>query len=149
MTVGMRITRRPRELALAMTLMLAACASTAPRGDSLYLALGEQPGIAALVDALLVRVYDDERIAFLFKDADRTNLARLIGEQFCAQTGGPCEYTGRSMAESHSGLGLKQNEFDIFVEDFIGAMEDRKIPYRTQNRMLKIFAPMRAEIIDQ
>ncbi|TDR39412.1 hemoglobin [Tahibacter aquaticus] len=117
------------------------------RDDSLYRALGGEQGVATLVEALLQRVYADERIAFLFAEADRNNLARLIREQFCNESGGPCAYSGRSMAESHSGLGLKEKEFDAFVEDFIDAMEDARLPYRTQNRMLKIFAPMRPDIL--
>ena len=79
---------------------------------------------------------------------ERNNLNRLIREQFCREAGDPCEYSGRSMAETHGGLGLRAKEFDAFVEDFIDAMEDLKLPYRTQNRMLRIFAPMRADVID-
>lgn len=126
----------------------ATTAASAPaRDDSLYRALGGQDGIARLVEALLQRLYADPRIAFLFAETDRANLARLIREQFCHESGGPCDYSGRSMKDSHSGLGLKEKEFDAFVEDFIRAMEDVKLPYRTQNRLLKIFAPMRTDVI--
>jgi len=140
----------PRSLhRLAASLLLAVSAASAapPSDDSLYQALGAEAGVATLVDKLLDRVYADTRIAFLFAETDRTNLARLIREQFCSETGGPCAYSGRSMAESHSGMGLKEKEFDAFVEDFIVAMEDAGVPYRTQNRMLRIFAPMRADVI--
>lgn len=144
----MRLLPFLRRVAATMLLLLsAAAAAQTPRDDSLYRALGEQEGIATLVEALLQRIYADQRIAFLFADTDRADLARLIREQFCQESGGPCTYSGRSMAESHSGLGLKAKEFDAFVEDFIDAMEDVKLPYRTQNRMLKIFAPMRPEVI--
>jgi hemoglobin len=148
----------PRKLAASLLLACLSCTAiaqqpapeTAPaRDDSLYRALGAEEGVARLVEALLLRLYADARIAFLFAETDRANLARLIREQFCHEAGGPCTYSGRTMLESHSGLGLKQKEFDAFVEDFINAMEDVKLPYRTQNRMLRIFAPMRAEVIGQ
>lgn len=130
--------------------MLLALAAAAPSpDDSLYRALGEKPGIARLVDALLDRVYADPRINDLFKHVDRPDLARLVGEHFCHETGGPCEYTGRSMTDTHSGLAIKAKEFDAFVEDLVDAMEALDLPTRTQNRMLKHFAPMRPEIIDQ
>lgn len=135
---------------LAASLLLSCgVAGAAPPDDSLYRALGGEAGVASLVEKLLDRVYADQRIAFLFAETERKHLARLIREQFCHESGGPCTYSGRSMAEAHSGMGLKEKEFDAFVEDFIGAMEDSGLPYRTQNRMLKIFAPMRPDVIDQ
>ena len=130
-------------------LLLALAAAAPPTDDSLYRALGEKPGIARLVDALLDRVYADARINDLFKHVDRADLARLVGEHFCSETGGPCEYTGRSMADTHSGLAIKAREFDAFVEDLVDAMEAVDLPTRTQNRVLKHFAPMRPDVIDQ
>lgn len=139
--------RSLRSLAAALLLAVSAAIAAPLADDSLYQSLGAEAGIATLVDKLLDRVYADTRIAFLFAETDRVDLARLIREQFCSETGGPCTYSGRSMAESHSGMGLKEKEFDAFVEDFIVAMEDARLPYRTQNRMLKIFAPMRKDVI--
>jgi hemoglobin len=138
-----------RFLACCIFCAFAFAASAQTRDDSLYRALGERAGIARIVDALLDRVYADKRINDLFLRVDRADLARLIGEHVCRETGGPCEYTGRSMPEAHSGLAIKAKEFDAFVEDFTDAMEAVDVPYRTQNRVLKIFAPMRRDIIDQ
>lgn len=135
---------------IAISLALGACATSGSSGkSSLYRALGEEPGIEYLVDVLLERCYTDKRIATLFKDAERDDLNRLIREQFCVEPGGPCKYFGRSMAEAHGGLDLQHAEFNAFVEDFILAMEDVDLPYRTQNRMLRIFAPIRPDVVDQ
>ena len=129
---------------------LAGCQMAGTRQDpALYNELGGQAGVQRLVDTLLVRIYADQRIAFLFRDVDRADLNRLIVEQICRETGGPCEYTGREMAEAHSGLGLKHVEFDAFVQDFTDAMEEIGLPYRVQNQVLAIFAPMRPEVVDQ
>lgn len=135
-------------LILGLALMLAAC-SNAREGDSLYRALGETAGIQRMTTAILDRVYADERIVDLFAETDRPDLERLIVEQICAEAGGPCVYSGRSMEESHSGLGINHKEFDAFVEDFILGMEDTGVSYRNQNRLLKIFAPMRRDVIDK
>jgi len=137
--------------ALAACLALGACATSrdAADKDSLYRALGQDAGIARLVDALVERCYTDPRISALFQDTERADLNRLIREQFCVESGGPCTYSGRTMQEAHGGLDLKHAEFDAFVEDLILAMEDVDLPYRTQNRMLRIFAPMRPDIVDQ
>ena len=54
------------------------------------------------------------------------DLRRLVIEQLCAATGGPCTYTGRSMEEAHSGLNLTDADFDAFVDDLVRAMDSRE-----------------------
>lgn len=115
-------------------------------GD-LYKDLGGIRGIDRITTALLDRVYSDERIAFLFEDTDREYLHDRVAEQICMETGGPCEYKGLSMERAHGGLEIRHKEFDAFVEDFILGMEDADVPFRTQNRVLKIFARMRGDIV--
>lgn len=136
-------------LCLAMLLLGSACMRMGSERDQpdLYRTLGERAGVEAIVKAIFVRVYADPRIVGLFANTDRVDLERLVVEQICMEAGGPVPYTGRTMTESHAGLNLTTRDFDAFVEDFILGMEDAGVPYRTQNRLLKIFAPMRGEII--
>ncbi len=141
---------RPALLALSLGLAVAGCShGGGHRESTLYLELGGQPGVDQLVERLVQRVHHDPRIAPLFQDSDLADLQRLIGEQFCVEFGGPCEYTGRSMEDAHSGLAITEAEFEAFVEDLILAMEDRQLPITTQNRILAVFAPMRAQVIHQ
>jgi hemoglobin len=116
------------------------------QNTSLYQDLGGQETIELLTKNLLIRLYNDDRISFLFKDADKVDLHQKIVDQICMETGGPCTYEGLDMVESHSGFEIKYSEFDAFVEDFILALEDTKVPFRLQNKVLAIFAPMREEI---
>lgn len=141
---------RPLLLSLSLGIALIGCGHRGdPRSETLYLEVGGQAGIDQLVERLVERVHHDPRIASLFQDSDRRDLQRLIGEQFCVEFGGPCEYTGRSMEDAHSGLAITESEFDAFVEDLILAMEDRQLPVTTQNRILAVFAPMRDQVIHQ
>lgn len=150
MTAGLRSVLATVLLAVTLIAGLSSCATSGSGGDAtLYRDVGGEAGVAKLVSRLLDRVYADPRIASLFADSDREDLQRLIEEQFCAEFGGGCTYTGRSMTESHGGLAIKHKEFEAFVEDLILAMEDVELGTRTQNRILAIFAPMRAEVVDQ
>ena len=115
--------------------------------DSLFQELGGIDGVSDMTEAILDRVFADERIAAFFEDADRDALHELIAEQICEESGGPCQYQGLSMQDSHDGLEIRHDEFDAFVEDVILGMEDAGIPFRVQNRVLKIFAPMRKDIV--
>lgn len=136
----------PRLLfSLGLALLLSACAS-APRAG-LYEQFGGRPGIEALVEELLVRVLEDERIAAQFAEVDLVNLNDRLVEQICVEVGGPCEYTGRTMAESHEGLDITEADFNALVEDLVDAMDARGIPRRAQNRLLARLAPMHPDIV--
>jgi hemoglobin len=127
----------------------ATTAAAAPRGDSLYRALGGEEGIGRVVDAALAEIHNDKRIAFFFEKTDLADLRRLLVEQLCQATGGPCTYSGRSMEEAHSGLNIKDADFDAFVEDLVRAMDREKVPKDLQKQLLGLLGPMRPEVVGQ
>lgn len=118
----------------------------AAKAETLYEQLGGQPAIELITEKLLDRILNNPKIKFLFEETDRADLHLKIVDQICQETGGPCVYEGLDMVEAHSGMEIKYSEFDIFVEDFILAMEDADIPFRLQNQVLAIFAPMREDV---
>lgn len=130
---------------LLFVLLAAACAST-PK-STLYQQFGERAGIEALVEDLLVRILEDPRINAGFAEVDLVNLNDRLVEQICVEVGGPCTYTGRTMAESHAALAVTEGDFNALVEDLIDAMDARGIPRRAQNRLLARLAPMHGEIV--
>jgi hemoglobin len=131
---------------LLLTALLAACAGHSPR-PTLYQQFGERPGIEALVEELLVRILEDPRINAGFAEVDLVNLNDRLVEQICVEVGGPCVYTGRTMAESHASLAVTEADFNALVEDLVDAMEARGIPRRAQNRLLRRLAPMHRDIV--
>jgi len=133
---------------LALLVLTACSAVTAPPADdSLYQALGQQAGINRVVEGLLYRIADDQRIVHHFADTDILRLQEKLQEQICVEAGGPCEYTGDSMAEVHAGFDISETDFNALVEDLIGAMTDEGVPVPAQNRLLQRLAPMRGDII--
>ena len=156
--------RTSMRLAIGLCVALAAgCAATPPakhlapsangaagaKGDALYRALGGTNGIAKVVDAALVEIHGDLRINVFFEKTDMADLRRLLIEQLCAATGGPCEYTGRSMEEAHSGLNLTDADFDAFVEDLVRAMDSQEVPKDLQKQLLGLLGPMRPQVVGQ
>lgn len=115
--------------------------------DSLYRELGGQAGIVKIANLTTDRFLADPRIKQTFDDTDLERFRRLLAEQFCVVSGGPCEYTGHSMAESHNGLHLKNADFNFVVEDLQDALSQAGIPFRTQNRLLARLAPMQHDIV--
>ena len=141
-------------LAVAM-LALVACAGTTSKPtapvpkDAFYRELGGTDGITAVVDVFLRRLNADARINTLFRTVDHNDLRRLVIEQLCEATGGPCKYTGRSMQEAHSGLNLTNADFDAFVEDLKAAMNELKVPQASQKKLIGMLAPMKPQVVGQ
>ncbi|MEK8080947.1 group I truncated hemoglobin [Pseudomonas sp. XK-1] len=138
-----------RLLIIALLLALSACAQQPPKDDSLYRALGEQAGIEAVVEGMLLKIASDTRIVQHFEDVDIQRLRDKLVEQFCMEAGGPCTYTGDSMEESHTGLDLTPSDFNALVENLQAAMTDQGVAITAQNRLLARLAPMREQIIDR
>ena len=138
-----------RLLSWFLIALLAGCAQQPPEDDSLYLALGERPGIQRIVEGMLLNVARDQRIVEHFRKVDIVRLRDKLVEQLCVEAGGPCRYTGDSMAESHKGQNLTRSDFNALVEDLIDAMDAEGISVPNQNRLIARLAPMRGDVIER
>lgn len=141
-------------LVITFSLALAACAtpalngpSTGPQSPALYEQLGGLAGIERIVEGLLINISEDQRIVHHFSETDIERLNEKLIEQICVESGGPCQYSGDSMRDSHAGLDISEADFNALVEDLIAAMEAEGIPVAAQNRLLARLAPMRGDII--
>lgn len=137
-----------RALIVAVTLVASTLlANRAQADDSLYHALGERSGLAAIVDDAAARWLADDRIKGEFDNLNIPRFKDRLTDFLCELTGGPCHYKGRNMYLTHKGLHLREAEFDAQVEGLQAAMEKHEIPFRTQNQLLALLAPMEREII--
>jgi len=115
---------------------------------SLYERLGGIDAITAVARAFEDRAAKDDRINQKFA---RTNLDRLTREfvdQLCQDTGGPCTYTGRTMTEAHTNMGVSSGEFDAFMEDLVATLDDFEVGKAEQGELLSLLRPMRGEIVE-
>jgi hemoglobin len=138
----------PISLALAAALLVGGVARTARAADdTLYHDLGEQAGIARIIDFAIEQYVIDPRTKDQFDNINFDWLKPRLVQQFCELTGGPCQYKGRDMKSSHVGLHINTAEFNAFVEDLQIAMDRAGVPFWTQNRLLAIFAPMYRDVV--
>ena len=133
--------------AILVTLAIALPAHAQKTDDSLYRDLGGLDVLTKVVDDTLALALADARIKDTFKETDMKRLAKLITEQFCELSGGPCKYSGDPMKEVHQGLGLSNMQFNALVEDLQAAMDKSGIPSRTQNKLLALLAPMQRTVV--
>lgn len=130
---------------LALSLTLTACQHKPE--TSLYQRLGGESGVEHIVDGILYGIEHDQNIVHHFADTDIPRFRRLLIEQFCELSGGPCKYSGVSMQESHTGFQITQAHFDAIVNHLITAMQQQKVSVEAQNELLAILAPMYKDVV--
>src|SRR5687768_6872463 len=114
-------------------------------GSSLYERLGRKDAITAVVDDFVARCAGDARINGKFARTDVPRLKTMLIDQVCEATGGPCTYSGRSMKETHDGMGVTAGEFDALVEDLVATLDQFSVPKAEQDELLGLLGPMRGE----
>ena len=115
---------------------------------SLYERLGGLDAIKAVVDDFVVRCAADERINEKFARTDIPRLKKMLVDQVCEATGGPCTYAGRDMKETHRGLGVTAGEFDALVANLVATLNKFNVPQAEQEELLGALAPMKADIVE-
>ena len=146
------MTHASRLLALAAVLAAAALAVHVAVADAasatLYERLGGQAGVAAISDTLIDRVSAEPRLRRSFKDADLGRIKRLLAEQLCDLSGGPCHYTGDSMKEVHAGHHISEAEFYGMVDTLRTILRERQVGIAATNQLLRLLAPMKREVVE-
>jgi hemoglobin len=122
--------------------------SAGARADkTLYESMGGETVLRSAVDHFADNVQSDDRINFTFAEADMLKFKKLIFEQLCNLSGGPCKYTGRDMRTSHTKLNINNAEFNALAEDLYIALDQAGVPYRLQNKLMAFLAPMQHQIV--
>jgi hemoglobin len=114
---------------------------------TLYEAMGGETVLRSAVAHFADNVVADDRINFTFAEANMDKFRQLLFEQFCNLSGGPCKYTGRDMRTSHVKLHINNAEFNALAEDLYIGLDQAGVPYRLQNKLMALLAPMQHEIV--
>jgi hemoglobin len=114
---------------------------------SLFERLGGSEAIAAVVDDFVARCAGDSRINGKFARTDIPRLKKMLVDQVTAATGGPATYAGRSMQQTHDGMGVTAGEFEALVEDLIATLDRFSVPAAEQQELIGILAPLRGDIV--
>ena len=115
---------------------------------SLYERLGGIDSITAVVEDFRDRVARDARITQKFAKTDLGRLTKMLIDQVCEATGGPCKYTGRSMKEAHAGMKVTTGEFNALVDDLVATLNRFKVGKSEQDELLGVLGPLKPEIVE-
>lgn len=65
----------------------------------------------------------------------------------CQATGGPCQYQGRAMKESHAHLNITEAEWDRMLTLFKAVLAKHKVPETESQELLAIVGSTKADIV--
>jgi hemoglobin len=120
---------------------------------SLYERLGGTYSIAAVVDDFIDRIMVDPRLNAnpLVDEAHhrvpRSGFKYLVTEMMCWATGGPQQYTGKSMSDSHAHLKITPSEWDAFMDDLNQTLAKFEVPAQEQQEVVAIVESTRSDIV--
>jgi hemoglobin len=120
---------------------------------TLYERLGGVYSIATVVDDLIDRVMDDPRLNAnprvdeAHHRVSPAGFKYLVTEMVCWATGGPQQYSGRSMRDSHQHLLITAAEWDAFLDDLQQTLDRFAVPPTEQAELKALVASTRADIV--
>ncbi len=136
-----------RTWGMALACALATC-TAAHAAETLYVRLGGESGVAAISDTLIDRAVADPVTGPSFKDAKLDRIKRLLAEQICDLSAGPCRYSGDSMKEVHAGHHITQAQFYRMVAMLRVILEERDVDRRSTNELLRLLAPTKRDVVE-
>ena len=125
----------------------AAATATAAADSSLYSRLGGKDAITAVIDDFVANVAADRRINARFAKTDIAHLKRMLVDQVCEATGGPCTYTGKNMRAAHAGMKITEAEFNALVEDLSRSLDKFQVGEREKTELLSALGGMKGDIV--
>jgi hemoglobin len=120
---------------------------------TLYDRLGGVYYIATVVDDLIDRVMVDPmlnanpRVDEAHHRVSPAGFKYLVTEMVCWATGGPQQYSGRSMGDSHRHLMITEQEWKAFMGDFQQTLDRFEVPQQEQEELKAIVESTKESIV--
>jgi hemoglobin len=118
---------------------------------SLYERLGGYDAIAAVIDAVMVRIKSDDKLRRFYDHRGADGIAReqqLFVDFLCASTGGPVVYTGRDMKTVHIGMRLDEEDWKRGGEHLAATLEAFEVPEQEKDEMMGLAESLKSEIVE-
>jgi hemoglobin len=126
---------------------------TVQETPSLYDRLGGVYSIATVIDDLIDRVMADDRLNAnpLVDEAHHrvspAGFKYYVTELACGAAGGPQQYSGRSMEDSHRHLEITEEEWGAFMDDLQQTMNKFDVPPPEQEELKAIIESTHDDIV--
>jgi hemoglobin len=115
---------------------------------SLYERLGRVEGITRIVDDVMEAHLANPVIGARFRHTkDLDHAKRMAVAFFCAGTGGPQAYPGKSLPEAHRGMNINEAEYMAAMDDILGALNKHRVDAATQGEVTAVLYAMKEQVL--
>ncbi len=118
---------------------------------TLYQRLGGYDGVTAFANDLLPRLQADPQLGRFWQNRGDDGIARekqLLIDYLCANAGGPMYYTGRDMKTSHKGMGISENDWDIFLSHAGATIQALQVPQQESDDVVAFVLSLKDDIVE-
>ncbi len=118
---------------------------------SLYQRLGGYDAIAAVTDALMERIKDDDKLRRFYDHRGADGIAReqqLLVDFLCASSACPMVYTGRDMTTVHIGMRLDDEDWNRAIGHLTTTLEAFEVPEQEKGEVLALAESLKPEIVE-
>ncbi|MDT7808411.1 MAG: hemoglobin [Acidobacteriota bacterium] len=139
-------------LAVAVGVAPKSAAQDGQMKKSLYDRLGGYNAVAAVVDDFIGRLVSDKQFERFFVGHSTDSKKRIrqhIVDQFCAAAGGPCIYTGRTMKDSHQGLGITEAQWDAAAKHLVASLDKFRVGEQEKKDLLAFVSSLKGDIVEK
>jgi truncated hemoglobin YjbI len=112
-----------------------------------YDAIGGEPGVRAVLQALYDRLFVDPIVGFLFDGKDKAHIVEQQLAFTCGFLGGPQRYTGKPLPEAHASLPLLPGHFDRRHYLLEQVLAEQRVPAEAAAVWLRIDESLRPSVL--
>lgn len=118
---------------------------------TLYSRLGGYDAISAVVHNLLDRLMTDDQLGRFWRNRGDDGINRekqLLIDYLCTNAGGPMLYVGRDNQTSHKGMGISEQDWQIFIVHLKSTLSHFQVPPTETNQVLDFIDTTKADIVE-
>jgi hemoglobin len=119
--------------------------------ESLYKRLGGYDAIAAVTDDFLVRLVTNKDLARFFvglSDDSKAKVRQHVVDLLCNKSGGPCVYMGRTMKDTHKGLKISENDWNIAAGLLGETFKKFNVPKKETDEVFAMVSSLKNDIVE-
>lgn len=117
--------------------------------DNLFNEIGGSEIVSDIVDDFYDRVVADLSLKKFFEHAPMERIKSMQRQFFGIAIGAPLEYSGRSLAETHKGKGIKREDITKFTEHLMATLSEIGISDSDANRFISRIAMYADEVLGE
>ena len=121
------------------------------QNKTLYERLGGYDAIAAVATDLVTRLKNDDQLGRFWAHRGEDGVKRelqLLIDYLCSYTGGPVYYRGRDMHLAHRGMGIIENDWNVFLGHAAETLKKFEVPEAEQREVVAFVMSLKKDIVE-